>query len=68
MTAIADVAPDLRVDAARDVQAALVRRGLHILLATCIHTPQVPGCPPCTEVALRIALAQVQEVRADWSV
>lgn len=62
------VAPDTDIDAARHVAAAVARAGLVVTEACCIHQPPVPGCPPCAEVALQLALAHVQEVRADFAI
>lgn len=54
--------------AARAIAAAVTKAGVHLTEGSCVHSPAVAGCPPCAEVALRLALAEVEELRADFAV
>lgn len=55
--------------AARDaaVLAAAHRRGIRTGTGTCIHVPARRDCAPCTEVALRLVLAEVEDVHAEYA-
>lgn len=56
----------LRAAGERAVRDAGTRRGLRFTRDACTHVPPRPGCPPCAEVALRLALDEIADLRVEF--